>query len=69
MKYSRRDEKLDALLGKEVIVVFKDNSVKQGILEFFKSRPDCYTDYNCRYKIGNCYFRKSQVKQIRLAES
>ncbi len=51
-------EKLNALLGKRVCVVFFDNAKRVGVLE--KSEPPHIEGY----KIENLHFRKTHVKRI-----
>lgn len=62
MKNSRRNPKLDKVLGKEVEILFFDGSTKEGILTFndFGSGP--HSGY---YQIGSKYFRKSHVSGFR----
>lgn len=67
MKNSRRDELLDSLLGEEVMIILKDESVKQGILEFKKDSPEAITDFSGHYQIAGHHFTKCHVKKIKRA--
>jgi hypothetical protein len=70
MKINRRDEKLDALLGKKVTITFRDKDEKTGILGWQGA-----FDYSnglksfCYYiKMDNgiyCSFRKTCVIHVR----
>lgn len=56
MNKSHESEKLNALLGKRVKVVFFDDSTQTGVLERGK--------YHCPYLINNIEFYKSHIKKI-----
>lgn len=53
-----RSVKLDAMLGKNVLVIFFDNTCDIGRLEW---------DENCsRYRVADTLFRKSHIRKIEL---
>ena len=62
MKQSRRSEKLDKLLGQEVIIEFWDGSTKEGILEFNLEENSFFRGY---YRVGIMNFRKSTVRRFK----
>ena len=64
-----RDKKLDSLIGKYVTILFKDNTIIDGILGFTEefsakyqySKPYYYT---CENPFKKVCFRKSHIKKI-----
>lgn len=69
MKQNRRDKRLDALIGKEVQIVFSDGEIKEGFLEWNRPYEGLVFDSN-KYSITDkkgipLYFRKSYVKKIK----
>ena len=69
---NRCSDKLDKLIGKNVIVTFWDGDEREGILEF--NRPYWGLKFGSnKYSIykpneGALFFRKSHVKKIREIE-
>lgn len=61
---SHRDQKLDFLIGKKVIVVFTDGSITIGVLTYIEKfeAPDYLKPGY--YHVSNISFRKSHVKAI-----
>jgi len=56
MMDKHRSPKLDNMLGKNVLVIFFDNTCDIGRLEW---------DKNCsRYRVADTLFRKSHVRKI-----
>lgn len=69
MKQNRRDKKLDALIGKEVQIVFWDGDIKEGVLEWNRQYWGLVFGSN-KYSITDkkgipLFFRKSHVKKIK----
>lgn len=63
-KYSRRDEKLDKLLGERVKVTFFDGYTVEGILYWCKPEVPTGAIYREDYSVGDLHFYKSVVKKI-----
>ena len=67
MRRSRRDEKLDSLLGKIVRLTFTDGDEKIGVLEWDMPSLGIPSRSYSLYVFGSDYlfFRKSHVKKIK----
>ena len=65
MKNTRRDAVLDKFLGEEVMVIFTDQQVLEGKLEYRELFSEEYSFYPGYYHIGNVNFRKSTVTKIK----
>lgn len=71
MKDKHRSKKLDAFLGQKVTIIFKDDTIQQGVLiwndeagkpPLYLSKRGYYLEYNTG--IGYIGFAKSCVKKI-----
>lgn len=71
MKDKHRSKKLDAFLGQKVTIIFKDNTIQQGVLiwndeagkpPLYLSKQGYYLEFNTC--IGYLGFAKTCVKKI-----
>lgn len=66
---SKRDVKLDSLLGEIVRITFTDGTEKLGVLEwdmpigYLKTPSQMYSVFV--FGSGYCFFRKSHVRKVR----
>ena len=65
MKTSRRDSRLDAFIGQQVKIEFKDGTIKTGILEFNGHGTASKELKVGFYRLDYFHFCKNNVKRIK----